>query len=323
MKKLGVLLLLVLACTLVLTTGCSVMNDGGEEDQDTTIQVGTLTGTVTADDQPVASAEVVLSWTSNGAEVSTTTHTGEDGTFEFTDIPYGTKTLTVSATTFVTWSGEVDISEPNQSVDVTLTPNNLGSISGRILYQYDNTPIEGVEVVLYGPIGDRGTLIDTTTTTTDIEGEFQFYDLEAGAYAVDVAPEDETYERHYISDIEVNNNDIALGDTKLMKKLIVLEPPDGAILTDPTPTFSWEPYDGAADYRVSVHGRPEGSNVAWHTIWYAHDITFTEIMLGEEREPDDVLRNGYEYEVVILAYNSGGYMLQRGSSAFTMDLPEE
>ena len=201
-------------------------------------------GILDAGETGIAGVEVALS-----GPVTATTTTNAEGVYEFTDLPIGTYTVTVSGTALDGLQQTHDLDDPvtttpstANTTDVALTLSAAGdavdsrddvdfgyrqksSISGTVTEDTDgdgagDQPQQDVVVELYEDSdgdGQPDTLIDSTTT--DPNGDYVFADLPAGDYVVveitpgnltDVSDEDSTPDGDAFDSDKVVDDQIAV-----------------------------------------------------------------------------------------------------------------
>jgi fimbrial isopeptide formation D2 family protein/uncharacterized repeat protein (TIGR01451 family) len=166
-------------------------------------QLATISGSVLADldgdnitDTPLPNVTITLK-DNLGATVAITT-TDSIGSYEFLDVPAGNYTLEQAQPSGYTSLGDVDGGDLNIIGDLipivllpgqNLTAQNFteaifGAISGTVTRDIDNNdsgdlPIENVTLTLLDNLGAT-----IATTTTDIDGNYEFLDVPAGNYTV-------------------------------------------------------------------------------------------------------------------------------------------
>ncbi len=151
-----------------------VLNLLNESEKDITIEMiplGTVSGVITNANDPnlvVTGANVKLT-----GQVSRSTLSDTNGSFNFTTLNKGTYKVEFSAQGYRDLEEEITIDDgENTPLNVQMTP--FPSISGTVFNREDDSPIPDVKVTL-----------ESTTTTdvlTDASGEFRFTELEVGTY---------------------------------------------------------------------------------------------------------------------------------------------
>lgn len=158
--------LLVLCCTMF---GCEK-----EDPLNLTGQKHSIYGTVTdhATGELVSNANVRLN------PIGETTLTSSDGMFQFTDVPDGTYSLSLSKNGYVDMDDDYVIEiENGNSVrrDLQLSREEFGAISGTVVDLETGEPIESAVVTL-SPGG--------MNIYTGDDGHFEFLDLDVRQYTV-------------------------------------------------------------------------------------------------------------------------------------------
>jgi hypothetical protein len=142
-----------------------------------TSPVGSISGQVTAESQPLSGVSVSISGPTSG-----TTSTSAGGDYSFSDLPPGTYDVTVSGV-----PADYSCSPPTQVVSLSAGQDlkvdfpcdvvRTGQISGTVLQ--GSSPIPDVPVSLSGPEG-------TQSTSTDASGMYSFSGLRSGTYEVEI-----------------------------------------------------------------------------------------------------------------------------------------
>ncbi len=166
-------------------------------------QLATISGSVLADldgdnitDTPLPNVTITLK-DNLGATVATTT-TDSTGSYDFLDVPAGTYSIEQTQPSGYTSLSDIDGGDLNIIGDLTpivllpgqnLTAQNFteaifGAISGTVTRDIDNNdtgdlPIQNVTLTLLDSLGAT-----IATTTTDIDGNYEFLDVPAGNYTV-------------------------------------------------------------------------------------------------------------------------------------------
>ncbi|MDE7074255.1 MAG: carboxypeptidase regulatory-like domain-containing protein [Odoribacter sp.] len=105
--------------------------------------------------------------------------TGTDGAFRFNDIPAGFYSVEISCSGYLNNKKDIIINVGGEPVPVDITLNkSTTSIHGTVKDNVTNLPLSGCSVTLL-PKG--------TTIVTDANGTFQFNDVEAGDYNIEVS----------------------------------------------------------------------------------------------------------------------------------------
>ncbi|MFC7370130.1 carboxypeptidase regulatory-like domain-containing protein [Fictibacillus iocasae] len=142
----------------------------------------TLTGSVSNSQtgDPIAGATVTVQ-NFNGVVLATTV-SGQDGTFEFTNLPAGTLEVTGIAPSFGTDSRQVTVTQGGTATTfLALTPNP-GTLHGFITDLFSGLPIQGANVVV-----TDSTAAVVGTAVTDNRGEYTVPNLAPGRYIVNVS----------------------------------------------------------------------------------------------------------------------------------------
>lgn len=147
---------------------------------------GTLTGTVTGNNQPVSGASVAIQ--QQGVTVATTT-TNSAGVFTI-QLAAGTYNVVITASGFqqATQNNVVVASDETTSLTFTVTAVPPGSLTGLITLQGSTAPVAGVTVnlVTAGAIVRSTTSAGTTTTADGDSYNYRFDDVPAGLYDVQI-----------------------------------------------------------------------------------------------------------------------------------------
>jgi len=138
-----------------------------------------------------------------------------------------------------------------------------GTVQGRILW--NDQPLAGVTVKLCADWSMfSGCQTPEYTGVTDAEGRYTIADVPAGAYEFITKIPGQSSETRWLG-LSVQ---VAAGQTSTVRDvhavkydLRLLSPPDGATVDSPTPILSWEPYPGAAYYKVYLSGGPANQTV--------------------------------------------------------------
>ena len=141
-----------------------------------TVDTGTLNGTVRGGGEPLAAVEVAAVNNATGTTVATTT-TDENGSYELT-VETGEVELSVDNPRFESSSTTVLVqADQVQTVDIDLTPRETGTLGGAVTA--GGEPVEGVTV----SVRDVATGTEQATATTDSSGE---YEVELGVQSYSV-----------------------------------------------------------------------------------------------------------------------------------------
>ncbi len=117
---------------------------------------------------------------------------------------------------------------------------------------WGNEPLAGVRVLLKEE-GNYYTTAVLAETTTGPKGEFVIEDPPAGdyrVYALGPSPEYWDWLGHSVS-IPVGGSD-DVGIMYLAKRMVLLEPADGATVATTTPTLRWQSFPGTDYYEVAI-----------------------------------------------------------------------
>ena len=139
---------------------------------------GVISGTVEdGSGAPIAGIGVeIVETDSNGNNVSLQTTTGDDGTYSFVDLPYGSYTVTVGNGTGILGQNSTIT---QASVQTTANFTIAGStLQGTVLQSDGSTPLADATVELM----QNGNVLGDATT--DASGNYTFRDLQSGSYVV-------------------------------------------------------------------------------------------------------------------------------------------
>lgn len=145
-----------------------------------TTQTGNLTGTVKYGSTPVDGVLVQL----QGVGSYTT---GADGIYSFTQIPYGTYTITAVKTGYSDYTASVTIASATNTLDISLTQGQdlpepeagKGHVTGYVTDDSGN-PLANVECTLYNQSGKNGEKY--VIVYTDANGKYVFLNVDPGNY---------------------------------------------------------------------------------------------------------------------------------------------
>jgi len=141
-----------------------------------------------------------------------------------------------------------------QSLKLLEEPAETG-IEGTVYYS--TTPLSNVKVSLWTDTNE----IPGTEVYTDENGEYKIlYDIPGEYHILAFLPNSVYWSSCY--QIVINEGEIILLDFYLIKPLKLLSPPNGAIISDTTPTFVWEANPEVVNYLLSIFdGIPPAGNL--------------------------------------------------------------
>ncbi|GAB1765757.1 carboxypeptidase regulatory-like domain-containing protein [Priestia megaterium] len=140
---------------------------------------GTLSGSVTdVNGNPIIGPNIFIRIFTGGNVLLKSVTAQPDGTFAVFGLEPGTYTLIAEAPNYAANSTPITIAaNQTTTVAIALTPNPA-TISGNVVNQQTNTPLQGVTVTA----SSNGQII--ATAVTDINGNFQLINLAAGAISI-------------------------------------------------------------------------------------------------------------------------------------------
>ena len=148
-----------------------------------TVDTGTLNGTVRGGGETLAAVEVTAVNNATGTTIATTT-TDENGSYELT-VETGEVELQVDNPRFESGSATTLVqTDQRQTVDIDLVPRETGTLGGTVTA--GGEPVEGVAV----SFRDVATGAEQAATTTDSSGE---YEIELGVQSYDVVVDELLY----------------------------------------------------------------------------------------------------------------------------------
>ena len=175
----------------------------------------------------------------------------------------------------------LDVIPPTPALNIQIPPPEAGtgSVAGRILW--NGQPVVGTEVKLCEKMGMfTGCEGTQFSSFTDDKGIYLLANITPGEYALVFHAIDKNAWIYVTSNvIDSKKLRIDVGKTQVLEDqhlykmdMKILTPSKQARLADPQPAMSWEPYAGAAYYKVSL--RPDGP---YKTVLYDDHFISTSI----------------------------------------------
>ncbi len=262
---------------------------------------GTISGTITSDGVPLSGVEVIIDgWT--GANATT----GALGQYSFAQIPLGDYTITLQ-----TYPGDVGfpmtqtlaaLSSDGQTavVDFAGAYVRTASISGQVTL--GGTGLAGVDVTSIGP--DQ-----TLASTTDLDGNYAFPGLRAGAYTVTMAQPSTFY-----FPVMSYDTAVAVGETLLNLDFPGIDPGpfdtwDVSVLAGATTLCNGDPgvCSGVADVTLAAVASYPATELIdpWDEVEFHWSVAGSGVWteLGTTTSPtltDDGITRFYTYQMSLL-----------------------
>jgi hypothetical protein len=157
---------------------------------------------------------------------------------------------------------------PAASPDSLQTPTAIsetGSISGRLTYRLSGEPA-GNYMVLLGR--NLSWFVNERSVCTDSEGYYSFSDVPAGYWAVVVSDRFADPLKYYGRSTRVTDT---LTSTVNFDSLVdpgvrLISPASGSTQETQRPTFRWEEFPGASEYRITLEHRSEDGSYSDVTL---------------------------------------------------------
>jgi hypothetical protein len=204
---------------------------------------------------------------------------------------FRTPALTTAATYWVrviNACGQVD----SAAATVAVTGRQGTSVVGRVVW--DASPVANAGIEIKNP-GNYYTTLVLVRTTTGPDGRFSITDPPTGdLYIYAVAPSSEYMDwagRPVTISIGAQTD---VGDLALSKKMQLLSPASGAIVSTTTPVLRWSAFPGATKYTVSVFNNRTSER------------KFLQTTANTEATVDPPLQRGEEYQWGVYAENARG-----------------
>ena len=157
------------------------------------------------------------------------------------------------------------------------------TVSGTVYYSTTPLPNVRVEIV----IGDDKTNPPLFSITTDISGNYNFFDVPVGAIWLLVYGPTEEYQNAFSN---TTIKDDIIDDIYLCKKMTILSPEEDAVVSTLYPTFCWQGLPEAVKYTFQLN-----TTSGWELIDWVKNIQSTCYT------PTKMLQNGKQYTWIIEA----------------------
>ena len=166
--------------------------------------IGTVSGTVMLEGQPLAGVKIEL--VGEGRD----TETNASGAYSFGDVLEGNYTVTMSGhppDTEFEESASTTVGEGSENPKVDFSGDYIrtAGVSGSVIVRdrvLEDMPLSGISVALTG--------VEAQTTTTDAQGGFTFSNMRMGDYAIAISGIDEA---RYLFDVEDVTFSVRVGET--------------------------------------------------------------------------------------------------------------
>lgn len=181
-------------------------------------------------------------------------------------------------------------------------------VTGRVVW--GTTPIPGAGIQLKQQ-GDYYTLPVLASTTTGSDGRFSLQNPPIGQFMVyAVSPSSEYWDWVGRGVTIISGQAVDVGELALSKKLQLISPPNGGVISTSTPTLQWASFPGIARYDVYVFNHATSQRV------FLQSTQGTQIVVAPP------LQIGQQYEWFVDAYDSAGRQIAYWSSwYFTVQAP--
>jgi hypothetical protein len=177
-------------------------------------------------------------------------------------------------------------------------------VTGRVVW--NGIPVPNARVQLK-QVGNYHSLPGLASTVSTTDGTFAIEKPPTGSLMIyALAPTADYWPFQAYPETIMAGQSTNVGDLAIAKKLQLLSPASGAIVTTTTPTLRWAAFPDAARYGVQVHNKASSQQV------------FLQSTQGTQITVSPALQSGQGYEWTVQAYNSTGQRIAWSYGSITI-----